>query len=96
MTQRCKDTGLKADANSPVTDMSAIVGAGFDLPVCVRCVKFCFDSCGLAYIRGWLFTFQYHMSPLWGFRIFAHAACYKHAAPLGLKADALTFPALGL
>ena len=26
------------------------------------------------------------MSPLWGFGYLVHAACYKHAAPLGLKA----------
>ena len=25
------------------------------------------------------------MSPLWGFGYLVHAACYKHAAPLGLK-----------
>ena len=25
-----------------------------------------------------------HMSPRWGFRIFACPVCYKHAAPLGL------------
>ena len=26
------------------------------------------------------------MSPLWGFGYLVHAVCYKHAAPLGLKA----------
>ena len=29
--------------------------------------------------------FSFHMSPLWGFGYLVHAACYKHAAPLGLK-----------
>ena len=29
---------------------------------------------------------KWHMSPLWGFKIFVCRACYKHAAPLGLKA----------
>ena len=27
-----------------------------------------------------------HLSPLWGFRCLVYAACYKHAAPLGLNA----------
>ena len=26
-----------------------------------------------------------HMSPLWGFGCLVYAACYKHAAPLGLN-----------
>ena len=26
------------------------------------------------------------MSPLWGFKIFVYRVCYKHVAPLGLKA----------
>ena len=30
---------------------------------------------------------RYHMSPLWGFGVFgACRPCYKHVAPLGLKA----------
>ena len=28
------------------------------------------------------------MSPLWGFGCLLYAACYKHAAPLGLNAEA--------
>ena len=32
---------------------------------------------------------RYHMSPLWGFGYLVHAACYKHAAPLGLNAPVL-------
>ena len=28
------------------------------------------------------------MSPLWGFGYLVHAACYKHAAPLGLNTGA--------
>ena len=30
-----------------------------------------------------------HLSPLWGFGVLVHAACYKHAAPLGLNAAEL-------
>ena len=30
---------------------------------------------------------KWHMSPLWGFKIFVCRVCYKHAAPLGLKAE---------
>ena len=33
---------------------------------------------------------QWDMSPLWGFGVFVCAACYKHAAPLGLSAAKLT------
>ena len=29
---------------------------------------------------------DWYMSPLWGFKIFVCRACYKHVAPLGLKA----------
>ena len=28
---------------------------------------------------------KWHMSPLWGFKIFVYRVCYKHVAPLGLK-----------
>ena len=51
------------------------------------CVKFCFDSCRLAYIRGWLFP--YHVPtcrPSGALGYLRIAPGYKHAAPLGLKA----------
>ena len=71
----------KGGIESPVTDMPAIVGAGFPRPTG-------WETQPLR-IPPPVFPFhelRSHLSPLWGFKTFVYRVFYKHAAPLGLNA----------
>ena len=75
-----------------MTDVSAIVGAGFPRPMGwetqpLRIPLPVFPVFFSRITHHGLYTCRpaINMSPLWGFKIFAYRVFYKHVAPLGLN-----------
>ena len=71
--------------------MSAIVGAGFPRPTGWETQPLRLPLPRFLASPSSHFPLQ-HMSPRWGFKVFAYPVCYKHVAPLGLNTS--RFPVL--